>query len=78
METGNYNMEQIVERIGSGDSFIAGYIYAALQGWSDQQKIEFAVASAVLKHSYEGDLMLGSVEQIMQVMNGETGGRIIR
>ncbi len=78
METVNFNLEQIVERIGSGDSFIAGFIYAALQGWSDQQKIDFATASAVLKHSYEGDIMLGSVDQILQVVNGETGGRIIR
>jgi len=78
MKTGNYNMEQIVERIGSGDAFMAGYIYAALQGWNDQQKIDFATISAVLKHSYEGDIMLGSVEQVLQVINGDTGGRIVR
>lgn len=78
LETRNYNMEQIVERIGSGDTFMAGFIYAALQGWSDQQKIDFATAGAVLKHSYEGDIMLGSVEQVLQVMEGDTGGRIIR
>ena len=78
LETGIYNMEQIVERIGSGDAFMAGFIYAALQGWSDKQKIEFATASAVLKHSYEGDIMLGSVDEVLKVMSGETGGRIIR
>jgi 2-dehydro-3-deoxygluconokinase len=78
METRNYNMEQIVERIGSGDTFMAGFIYAALQCWNDQQKIDFATASAVLKHSFEGDIMLGSVEQVLQVMEGDTGGRIIR
>jgi 2-dehydro-3-deoxygluconokinase len=78
METRNYNMEQIVERIGSGDAFMAGFIYAALHGWSDQHKIDFATASAVLKHSYEGDIMLGSVEQVLQVINGDTGGRIVR
>jgi 2-dehydro-3-deoxygluconokinase len=78
METRNYDLEQIVERIGSGDSFMAGFIYAALQGWSDQQKIDFATASAVLKHSYEGDIMLGTVEQVLQVMKGDMGGRILR
>jgi 2-dehydro-3-deoxygluconokinase len=78
VETRNYNLEQIVERIGSGDAFIAGFIYAALQGWSDRQKIEFATASAVLKHSLEGDIILGTVEQVLQVMEGDTGGRIIR
>ncbi|MGL6268396.1 MAG: PfkB family carbohydrate kinase [Chitinophagaceae bacterium] len=78
LETRNYNMEQIVERIGSGDAFMAGFIYAALQGWNDQQKIDFATASAVLKHSIEGDIMLSTIEQVLQVMNGETGGRIVR
>jgi 2-dehydro-3-deoxygluconokinase len=78
MQTRNYNMEQIVERIGSGDTFMAGFIFASLKGWSDQQKIDFATAAAVLKHSFEGDIMLGTVEQVMQVMEGDTGGRIIR
>jgi 2-dehydro-3-deoxygluconokinase len=78
LETRTYNMEQIVERIGSGDTFMAGFIYAVLQGWSDQQKIDFATAAAVLKHSYEGDIMLGSVEEVLQVMEGDTGGRIRR
>jgi 2-dehydro-3-deoxygluconokinase len=78
METGMYNMEQIVERIGSGDTFIAGFIYAFLEGWSDQQKIDFATAAAILKHSFEGDIMLGSVEDVLQVMKGDTGGRIKR
>jgi 2-dehydro-3-deoxygluconokinase len=76
--TRNYNMEQIVERIGSGDAFMAGFIYAALEGWNDQQKIDFATASAVLKHSLEGDIMFCPVEQVLQVMEGDTGGRIIR
>jgi 2-dehydro-3-deoxygluconokinase len=78
METRHYQLEQIVERIGSGDAFMAGFIYASLEGWGDQQKIDFATATAVLKHSYEGDIFLGSVEQVLQLMNGETGGRIIR
>lgn len=78
LETRSYNMEQIIERIGSGDTFMAGFIYAVLMGWSDQRKIDFATAAAVLKHSYEGDIMLGSVEEVLQVMDGDTGGRIKR
>ena len=78
LETRKYNIEQIVERIGSGDAFVAGFIYAALEQWNDQQKIEFATASAVLKHSFEGDMMLSPVEQVLQLMEGDTGGRIVR
>jgi len=78
LETRSYDMPQIVERIGSGDAFMAGFIYAALESWSDQQKIDFATAAAVLKHSYEGDIMLGSVAEILLVMEGDTGGRIKR
>ena len=78
LATRQYNMEEIVERIGSGDAFMAGFIYAALKGWNDRQKIEFATATAVLKHSLEGDIMFCPVEQVVQVMEGDTGGRIIR
>ena len=45
----------IVDRIGGGDSFGGGLIYALLNGYDTQNAVEFAVAASALKHSVEGD-----------------------
>jgi 2-dehydro-3-deoxygluconokinase len=78
LESKTHDVDNIVDRIGSGDSFISGFIYGSFQGFSDQEKIDFAAASAVLKHSIEGDHNLASVAEIRNLMLGETGGRVKR
>jgi 2-dehydro-3-deoxygluconokinase len=78
LQTKVYDLDNIIERIGSGDAFIAGFIYGFFEKWSDQQKLDFAVASAVLKHSIEGDINLVSIDEVMGVMQGKSGGQIKR
>ena len=46
---------QIVDRVGGGDSFAAGLIYALGNQMDNQRSIDFAVAASALKHSIEGD-----------------------
>lgn len=77
-ESKTHDVDNIIDRIGSGDSFISGFIYAHFQGYTDQEKIDFAAAAAVLKHSIEGDHNLASVQEIRNLMSGETGGRVKR
>lgn len=77
-ESKTHDVDNIVDRIGSGDSFISGFIYGHFNGYSDQDKIEFAAAAAVLKHSIDGDHNLASVAEIQNLMGGETGGRVKR
>ncbi len=43
----------IIDRVGGGDSFGGGLIYALLTGKSTQDAVEFAVAASALKHSIE-------------------------
>lgn len=78
LESRVHDVDNIVDRIGSGDSFISGFIYGYFNGYSDQDKVEFAAAAAVLKHSIEGDHNLASVAEIRNLMSGETGGRVKR
>jgi 2-dehydro-3-deoxygluconokinase len=78
LQTRTYEMDNIIERIGSGDAFIAGYIYGHLKGWNDRQKIDFATASAVMKHSVEGDINRVSAREILDLVEGNTGGWIKR
>lgn len=69
---------QIVDRVGGGDSFASGLIYALLDDMPDGQAIEFAVAASCLKHSIEFDFNLSSVEEIQALMSGDGSGRVVR
>ena len=68
----------IVDRVGGGDSFGAGLIYALMNGMSDQQAIEFAVAASALKHSIEGDFNRISVQEVEKLAGGDGSGRVRR
>ncbi len=68
----------IVDRVGGGDSFGAGLIYANLQGYAGQDAIEFAVAASCLKHSIEGDFNQVSVEEVKKLAEGDGSGRVSR
>lgn len=68
----------IVDRVGGGDSFGGGLIYAMLNGYSEQDAIEFAVAASCLKHSVEGDFNLVSVGEVKSLAGGNASGRVQR
>lgn len=68
----------IVDRVGGGDSFGAGLIYAMLQKKNPQETIEFAVAASCLKHSIEGDYNRVSVKEVETLANGDGSGRVQR
>lgn len=73
-----YNITDIVDRVGGGDSFSAGLIY----GMSRYEKIEdalnFAVAASCLKHSIQGDFNRMSVAEVEKLMGGDASGRVQR
>ena len=68
----------IVDRVGGGDSFGAGLIYAQLNGFTPQDSIEFAVAASCLKHTIEGDYNLMSVAEVKSLAGGDGSGRVQR
>ena len=68
----------IVDRVGGGDSFGGGLIYALLSGKSTQEAIEFAVAASALKHSIEGDYNRVSVSEVEKLAGGDGSGRVQR
>lgn len=73
----NY-LVHIVDRVGGGDSFGAGLIYACISGYEPQSTIEFAVAASCLKHSIEGDFNQVSVDEVTKLANGDGSGRVQR
>ncbi len=68
----------IVDRVGGGDSFGGGLIYACLQDMGSQDIIEFAVAASCLKHSIEGDFNQVSVDEVKKLAGGDASGRVQR
>lgn len=73
-----YDLTHIVDRVGSGDAFMAGFIYSTLNGMDDQQILEFATAASALKHSIEGDVNVISVAEIENLVKGENVGKLLR
>ena len=69
---------RIVDRVGGGDSFGAGLIYAQLQGKDNQSAINFAVAASCLKHTIEHDFNLVSVAEVEALAAGNASGRVQR
>ena len=68
----------ITDRVGGGDSFGGGLIYALLSGKSTQDAVEFAVAASALKHSIEGDYNRVSVDEVEKLAGGDGSGRVQR
>ncbi len=73
-----YEIHNIVDRVGTGDTFAAGLIYGITNLPSDKEAIEFAVAASCLKHSIPGDLPLISVEEVKSLAGGAVSGRVQR
>ncbi len=68
----------IVDRVGGGDSFGGGLIYALLSGKDTQSAVEFAVAASALKHSIEGDYNRVTVSEVEKLAGGDASGRVQR
>ncbi|MFM7100139.1 MAG: PfkB family carbohydrate kinase [Verrucomicrobiota bacterium] len=68
----------IVDRVGAGDAFSGGLIYARLTGMPAAEAVEFASAAACLKHSIHGDLNHVSREEVLALVAGHGSGRIQR
>ena len=68
----------IVDRVGGGDSFGGGLIYASVMNYNPQQSIEFAAAASCLKHTVEGDFNMVSVDEVIKLAEGDGSGRVQR
>ncbi len=74
----HYEITDIIDRVGGGDSFASAFIYG-LNAYEDkQQSLEFAVAASCLKHSILGDFNRVTVEEAEKLMSGDGSGRVQR
>lgn len=73
-----HDLLEITERIGAGDAFMAGLIYALHSAFKPADAIEFAIAAAAIKHTVIGDANYATVEEVQAVALGDKQGGIIR
>lgn len=73
-----YEIRDIVDRVGGGDSFCGGLIYGLNTYEDKQEALEFAVAASCLKHSILGDFNRVSVDDVEKLMGGDGSGRVQR
>jgi 2-dehydro-3-deoxygluconokinase len=60
----------ILDRVGGGDAFASGLIYAMMHNYKPMDMVNFAVASSVIKHTIHGDgNITDDVESIRNLMN---------
>ena len=73
-----YDINDIVDRVGGGDSFAGGLIYGLNNYDTKEEALEFAVAASCLKHSILGDFNRVTVDEVEKLKNGDASGRVQR
>ena len=74
-----YQITNIVDRVGGGDSFMGGLIYGLLTYKNDMQSaLNFAVAASCLKQTIFGDYNRVTVAEVEKLMGGDASGRVSR
>ena len=74
-----YQITDIVDRVGGGDSFMGGLIFGLLTYPNDDQNaLNFAAAASCLKHTIKGDANLATVDEVQKLMGGDASGRVAR
>jgi 2-dehydro-3-deoxygluconokinase len=76
----SYTIDNIMDRVGTGDSFVAGLIYGILNKdkLSFQEIVDFAVTLSALNHTTKGDASFFSANDVFTTMKTKGSGRIIR
>ena len=75
--TNEFEITDVIDRIGTGDAFASGLIYG-LEHFDDKRALDFANAACALKHTIVGDSNLATVEEILQIAKGNIQGRLKR
>lgn len=73
-----YEICDIVDRVGGGDAFSGGLIYALNKYDNKEDALNFAVAASCLKHTISGDFNRVSISEVEKLMGGDASGRVQR
>lgn len=76
----SYQIKNIVDRVGGGDSFAGGLIFALTTPELSEPgtALKYAVAASCLKHSIKGDFNFSTRAEVEALMGGAASGRVVR
>ncbi|QQY83291.1 sugar kinase [Tamlana sp. s12] len=76
----SFQIKNIVDRVGGGDSFAGGLIFALTTPDLSEPSIavKYAVAASCLKHSIKGDFNYSTRAEVEALMGGSASGRVVR
>lgn len=76
----SYEIKNIVDRVGGGDSFAGGLIFAlnTPELAHPEIAVKYAVAASCLKHSIKGDFNYSTRGEVEALMGGSASGRVVR
>lgn len=66
LELAQLDIPYIVDRIGTGDAFAAGFLHGLISGMPERDALEFALAAGRIKHTIVGDFNLAGIDEIEQ------------
>jgi len=75
-----FQIKNIVDRVGGGDAFAGGLIFALTtpELSEPQTAVRYAVAASCLKHSIKGDFNFSTRSEVESLMGGSASGRVVR
>ena len=76
----SYQIKNIVDRVGGGDAFAGGLIFALTtpELGEPQTAVKYAVAASCLKHSIKGDFNFSTRAEVETLKGGSASGRVVR
>ncbi len=77
-QSNRYEITDIVDRVGGGDSFMGAFIYAIHHYQDKKTALEFATAASCLKHTIKGDFNQVTKDEVENLMYGDRSGRVKR
>lgn len=77
-KTQTLDVTHIVDRVGTGDAFLGGFIYGQLSFKDDLKSLEYGNAASALKHTIPGDQNLVDIQEIEALVSGDTSGKLRR
>ena len=77
-ESIEFDVPDIIDRIGAGDAFMGGLIYCLQKQLPPQYCVDFSAATGAMKHSIHSDFHLATAAEVEHLMQGNTGGKVSR
>jgi 2-dehydro-3-deoxygluconokinase len=68
-EEPHYKNIEVIDRVGSGDAYVAGVLYGILSGGSIEDAMSYGNALSAIKNTVSGDMSISSIDEVNSVIS---------